>query len=173
MKNLRTRPTKKLLLKITTLVNPVVRSKTKGQIHLHNTEQSSRIRSWLLKLTSTSCLYCFSCPTCGKLTLVGSGCVGSSPRQWVCVRERGWGGGVGGVEEERQRGREREWKRVSSIKALLSAAAAKLPRPQLAAIQLSGCAKRKRGGEISHQPYGPQFCQRHSTLRGQMANSYI
>lgn len=45
-------------------------------------------------------------------------------------------------EEEREK---RE--RVSGIKALLSAAAAKPPRPQLAAIQLSGCAKRKRGGK--------------------------
>lgn len=51
-------------------------------------------------------------------------------------------------------------------------AAAKLPRPQLAGIQLSGSEKRKRGWKSLTSHMVPSSAGA-SPLRGQMANSYI
>lgn len=85
--------------------------------------------------------------------------------EFVCERERG--------KEGRGRRQERKVKkgeRHQSAALSCSCQASLSPVSSHPAVRL--CKEEERG-EISHQPYGLQFCQRHSALCGQMANSYI
>lgn len=103
-------------------------------------------------------LYTAASPRCGGDLLAG---VKSGRRcRFLCLFRRR-------KEEERGAGKA---ERHQSVALSCSCQASSSPVSSHPAVRLR---EEEERGEISHQPYGPQFCQRLSTLCGQMANPYI